>query len=157
MSDSYFNETFQSILLSNTSNEVIIVNLNGLLFPLLLLYRLTQMMLQQYPALRQSKTTLQAYYLILNAMEVMAQEKKKMIMANQELLKELIVAAKVSENQLKGFFAKNLDRVCSSYTHMNNFFQIICSSLYCTKLFGFYIYLRSCLLWTSRYTWMLRL
>lgn len=71
------------------------------------------MMLQEHTSLRQSKSTMQAYYLIITTMDVMAREKKEMIGKSQELLRELLLAAKVSENHLKIFLENNLNKVLS--------------------------------------------
>ena len=74
--------------------------------------RLTEMMLRRYPELRANEYVLQAYYLILNAMEALAAEKKQMVERNQAVLRELVMAAKVSEAQLRSFLAANVDKVC---------------------------------------------
>lgn len=69
------------------------------------------MMLQQDLELRKNESAMQAYNLLINTMQIMATEKKNMIAANQELLKGLIEAAKVSESQLKEFLNNNLNKV----------------------------------------------
>jgi hypothetical protein len=75
--------------------------------------KLTEMMLQEHTSLRQSKSTMQAYYLIITTMDVMAREKKEMIGKSQELLRELLLAAKVSESHLKIFLENNLNKFSS--------------------------------------------
>eukprot|EP01033_Poteriospumella_lacustris_P008588 gene8588-6181_t len=75
--------------------------------------KLTEMMLRRYPELRANEYVLQAYYLILNAMEALAAEKKQMVERNQAVLRELVMAAKVSEAQLRSFLAANVDKISS--------------------------------------------
>lgn len=69
------------------------------------------MMLARYPELRKSKSTMQSYIFTLNVLESIANETSQLIRNSQEILKELLEAAKVSEAQLQHFLQKNIDQV----------------------------------------------
>lgn len=68
-------------------------------------------MLARYPELRKSKSTMQSYIFTLNVLESIANETSQLIRNSQEILKELLEAAKVSEAQLQHFLQKNIDQV----------------------------------------------
>lgn len=107
--------------------------------------RLTEMMLQSYPELRANEYVLQAYYLILNAMEALAAEKKQMVERNQAVLRELVMAAKVSEAQLRSFLAANVDKVRLFAGRLTVSHEALCMQRECR-------YRR----WTSVYFWTRR-
>lgn len=54
---------------------------------------------------------MQSYIFTLNVLESIANETSQLIRNSQEILKELLEAAKVSEAQLQHFLQKNIDQV----------------------------------------------
>ena len=75
--------------------------------------KLTQMLLTEYPALRQDNGMMRAYLFLLDFLEAMAKETGNMIEINQKALRLLLEAAKGSENALDECIGANSELVTS--------------------------------------------
>ena len=74
--------------------------------------QLTQMLLTQYPALREDKGMMRAYIFLLDFLEAVSKETGDMLTNNQQMLRTLLEAAKIDDITLAGCLTENMDRCC---------------------------------------------
>lgn len=74
--------------------------------------QLTQMLLAQYPALREDRGMMKAYIFLLDFLEAVSKETGVMLTNNQKTLRILLEAAKVDDATLTGCLIENTERVC---------------------------------------------
>lgn len=80
---------------------------------ILYLIRLTNMLLAEFPAIRQDKGMMQAYIFLIDFLETVSKESSSMLKQNQKLLRSLLEAAKISEGFLNDFISENKESVSS--------------------------------------------
>lgn len=73
--------------------------------------RLTEMLLQDFPELRQDKGMMKAYMFLLDFLEAVGKETNTRIKENQKLLKGLMEASKISETVLDDYIASWVEQV----------------------------------------------
>ena len=74
--------------------------------------QLTQMLLTQYPALREDQGMMKAYIFLLDFMEAVSKETGAMLTNNQNTLRILLEAAKLGEETLSGCLRENKESCC---------------------------------------------
>ncbi len=72
---------------------------------------LAEQLLRIYPEMRDDRTMMVAYTFIINFMEAISNETKKLNAKNQQLLKDMILASKLSDLQVKKFIEANAKEV----------------------------------------------
>lgn len=73
------------------------------------------MLLQKQPELRQDQGTMRSYMFLMDFLEAVGNEMSTRIKNNQQLLKGLLEASKVSEAALDEYISTNSDKVVSRY------------------------------------------
>ena len=89
------------------------------------------MMLEEFPQLKKDKVMMRAYMFLLDFLEAVSKETSEKLKINQQLLKSLMEACKLSEESLDSFIAGNHEKVdlIISYfdTIMTNLKKLFCS------------------------------
>ena len=73
--------------------------------------RLTQMLLDEFPSLRQDSIMMRSYMFLLDFLEAVGKETTKMLRIQQNNLRQLLEASKVSEDKLNEHIIMNKDKV----------------------------------------------
>lgn len=73
--------------------------------------KLTQMLLQEVPEVRKDRGMMKAYYFIIDFLDVVSKETSTRIKENQQLMRQVLEAAKVSEAALDTYIAENSDKL----------------------------------------------
>lgn len=71
------------------------------------------MLLTDYPQVRQDSAMMRAYMFLIDFLEAISKETFTMLRSQQSTMKELLEAAKSSEQRLNEYFASNIDKVAS--------------------------------------------
>ena len=71
------------------------------------------MLLNDYPQLRQDNTMMRSYMFLLDFLEAISKETSSMLKTQQNLMRSLLQAAKISEDSLTEFFTSNVEKVFS--------------------------------------------
>eukprot|EP01036_Dinobryon_divergens_P025762 gene25762-34343_t len=73
--------------------------------------KLTQMLLDDYPQLRQDNTMMRSYMFLMDFLEAVTKETSSLLKSQQSLMRALLEAAKVSETKLTDFFSTNIEKL----------------------------------------------
>ena len=76
--------------------------------------KLTQMLLNEVPAVRQDNAMMRAYMFLIDFLEAVGKETTAMLKQNQETFRKLLEAAKASEKALDAHIAANTQKVTIS-------------------------------------------
>lgn len=80
--------------------------------------KLAEMLLSEYPVLRQDTGLMRAYMFTIDFLEAVSKETSSMLKEKQALLQGLVEAAKVNEDRLNQYILDNSEKVLCLKIHI---------------------------------------